>query len=291
MPQLASLRSPQGIATLEKKAFRPLREVHVEVIELRERAKEIPNDYLVVLVGKMITEEGLPTYQTMLNTMDGVRDETGASPSSWAIWTGAWTAEENRHGDLLNKYLYLSGRVDMRQIEKTIQYLIGSGMDPRIENNPYLGFIYTSFEERTSFIVHGNTSRLAKEHGDIKLDQICGTTAGDEKRLESAYTKIVEKLFEIDPKETVVAFEEMMRKKFLMPVHLMYDGRDDNLFDHFSAVAQSLTGLSANGQKAQDYVLWWLPVRIRKLEERGHVWAKEGPTIPFTWIFDWEVNL
>lgn len=99
-----------------------------QVKELRERAKELPDDYFVVLVGDMITEEALPTYQTMLNTLDGVRDETGASLTSWAIWTRAWTAEENRHGDLLNKYLYLSGRVDMRQIEKTIQYLIGSGM-------------------------------------------------------------------------------------------------------------------------------------------------------------------
>lgn len=101
---------------------------HDQVKELRQRAKEIPDDYLVVLVGDMITEEALPTYQTMLNTLDGVRDETGASPSPWAVWTRAWTAEENRHGDLLNKYLYLTGRVDMRQIEKTIQYLIGSGM-------------------------------------------------------------------------------------------------------------------------------------------------------------------
>ena len=101
---------------------------HEQVKELRDRAKELPDDYFVVLVGDMITEEALPTYQTMLNTLDGVRDETGASPTSWAIWTRAWTAEENRHGDLLNKYLYLSGRVDMRQIEKTIQYLIGSGM-------------------------------------------------------------------------------------------------------------------------------------------------------------------
>ncbi|KAL8482794.1 hypothetical protein ACS0TY_025720 [Phlomoides rotata] len=101
---------------------------HDEVKELRERAREIPDDYFVVLVGDMITEEALPTYQTMLNTLDGVRDETGASPTPWAIWTRAWTAEENRHGDLLNKYLYLSGRVDMRQIEKTIQYLIASGM-------------------------------------------------------------------------------------------------------------------------------------------------------------------
>ena len=89
---------------------------------------ELPDDYFVVLVGDMITEEALPTYQTMLNTLDGVRDETGASPTSWGIWTRAWTAEENRHGDLLNRYLYLSGRVDMKQIEKTIQYLIGSGM-------------------------------------------------------------------------------------------------------------------------------------------------------------------
>ncbi|CAI9090804.1 OLC1v1025658C1 [Oldenlandia corymbosa var. corymbosa] len=99
-----------------------------QVKDLRERCKEIPDDYFVVLVGDMITEEALPTYQTMINTLDGVRDETGASLTSWAIWTRAWTAEENRHGDLLNKYLYLSGRVDMKQIEKTTQYLIGSGM-------------------------------------------------------------------------------------------------------------------------------------------------------------------
>ncbi|GMJ08505.1 suppressor of SA insensitive 2, FATTY ACID BIOSYNTHESIS 2, lesion dwarf mimic 1 [Hibiscus trionum] len=285
-----------------------------QVKELRERAKEIPDDYFVVLVGDMITEEALPTYQTMLNTLDGVRDETGASLTSWAIWTRAWTAEENRHGDLLNKYLYLSGRVDMRQIEKTIQYLIGSGMDPRTENNPYLGFIYTSFQERATFISHGNTARHAKEHGDINLAQICGNIASDEKRHETAYTKIVEKLFEIDPDGTVLAFADMMRKKISMPAHLMYDGRDDNLFDNFSAVAQRLgvytardyadileflvnkwnvreiTGLSAEGRKAQDYVCG-LPPRIRRLEERAQGRAKQGPKVPFSWIFDREVQL
>ncbi|MBA0628553.1 hypothetical protein Godav_023269 [Gossypium davidsonii] len=287
---------------------------HEQVKELRERAKEIPDDYFVVLVGDMITEEALPTYQTMLNTLDGVRDETGASLTPWAIWTRAWTAEENRHGDLLNKYLYLSGRVDMRQIEKTIQHLIGSGMDPRTENNPYLGFIYTSFQERATFISHGNTARLAKEHGDIKLAQICGNIASDEKRHETAYTKIVEKLFEIDPDGTVLAFADMMRKKISMPAHLMYDGQDDNLFDNFSAVAQRLgvytardyadileflvnkwkvteiTGLSADGRKAQDYVCG-LPPRIRRLEERAQGRAKEAPRVPFSWIFDREVQL
>jgi acyl-[acyl-carrier-protein] desaturase len=88
----------------------------------------LSDDYLVCLVGDTITEEALPTYQTMLNTLDGTRDETGASPTPWGIWTRAWTAEENRHGDLLHTYLYLTGRVDMKAVQKTTQFLIGSGM-------------------------------------------------------------------------------------------------------------------------------------------------------------------
>ncbi|XP_020596392.1 stearoyl-[acyl-carrier-protein] 9-desaturase, chloroplastic-like [Phalaenopsis equestris] len=285
---------------------------HDEVRELRERSKEIPDEFFVVLVGDMITEEALPTYQTMLNTLDGVRDETGASPTSWAVWTRAWTAEENRHGDLLNKYMYLSGRVDMKQIERTIQYLIGSGMDPRTENNPYLGFIYTSFQERATFISHGNTARLAKEHGDLKLAQVCGIIASDEKRHETAYTKIIEKLFEIDPDGTVIAFADMMKKKISMPAHLMFDGRDDNLFEHFSAVAQQLgvytakdyadilqflvarwkveelTGLSGDGKKAQDFVCTLVP-RIRRLDERAQARSKQGGKMRFSWIYDREV--
>ncbi|KAL3653981.1 hypothetical protein CASFOL_003662 [Castilleja foliolosa] len=285
-----------------------------QVRELQKRAKELPDEYLVVLVGDMITEEALPTYQTMLNTLDSVRDETGASPTPWAIWTRAWTAEENRHGDLLNKYLYLTGRVDMKQIETTIQYLIGSGMDPGTDKNPYLGFIYTSFQERATFISHGNTARLAKEHGDLKLAQICGIIAADEKRHETAYTKIVEKLFEIDADGTVLALADMMRKKISMPAHLMYDGRDDNLFHHFSSVAQrlgvytakdyadildflvarwevdKLTGLSGEGRKAQEYVCG-LTTRIRRLEERARARAKETESVPFSWLYGREVKL
>uniref|UniRef100_H9NA66 Acyl-[acyl-carrier-protein] desaturase n=1 Tax=Ophrys sphegodes TaxID=145953 RepID=H9NA66_OPHSP len=227
----------------------------------------------------------------------------------------SWTAEENRHGDLLNKYLYLTGRVDMRQIEKTIQYLIGSGMDPRTENNPYLGFIYTSFQERATSISHGNTARHAKDYGDLSLAQVCGIIASDEKRHEKAYTKIIEKLFEIDPDATVLAFADMMKKKISMPAHLMYDGRDDNLFKHFSSVAQrlgvytakdyadileflverwnveELTGLSSEGRKAQDYVCTLVP-RIRKVDERAQGMAKKGgQTMRFSWIHDREVML
>ena len=95
-----------------------------EVKEFREKAETLPDETLVVLVGDMVTEEALPTYQTLLNTFEGVDDPTGTSSSAWCKWTRGWTSEENRHGDLLNRYLYLTGRVDMRAVECTIQHLV-----------------------------------------------------------------------------------------------------------------------------------------------------------------------
>ncbi|KAK7320895.1 hypothetical protein VNO77_30814 [Canavalia gladiata] len=293
----------------------PFHDFMDQVKALQDRTKELPDEYLVVLVGDMITEEALPTYQTMINSLDGVRDESGVSPSPWAVWTRAWTAEENRHGDLLRTYLYLSGRVDMNMIDRTVHYLIGAGMDPGMENNPYLGFVYTSFQERATFVAHGNTARLAKERGDPVLARICGTIAADEKRHENAYSRIVEKLLEVDPTGAMVAIGDMMEKKITMPAHLMFDGKDPRLFEHYSAVAQrlgvytandyadilecliirwkleKLEGLTADGKKAQDFVCR-LPRRIRKLQERAEERAREMKPhgVNFSWIFNKEHN-
>ena len=187
--------------------------------------------------------------------------------------------------------------------------------DPQTENNPYLGFVYTSFQERATFISHGNTARHAKEHGDQKLARICGIIAADERRHENAYTKIVEKLFELDPDGTMLAFADMMRKKISMPAHLMYDGQNEHLFDDFSLVAQRtgvytardyadimehlvkrwdvshIKGLTPEGEAAQQYVCS-LPPRIRKLDERAQAKVKKGPrTGSFSWIFNREVAL
>jgi acyl-[acyl-carrier-protein] desaturase len=57
--------------------------VGLQLAELRKRTDCLPDDYFVVLVGDMVTEEALPTYMAMLNTLDGVRDETGAVKSPW----------------------------------------------------------------------------------------------------------------------------------------------------------------------------------------------------------------
>lgn len=286
------------------------------VHDLRERTKDIPDDYFVVLIGDMITEEALPTYMAMLNTLDGVRDETGASQTPWGQWTRQWVAEENRHGDLMNKFCYLTGRVDMRSVEVTIQNLIGSGMDPKTENNPYLGFVYTSFQERATKVSHGNTARLASEYGDETLGKICGAIASDESRHEIAYTRIVDELFKRDPNGAMLAFSDMMKKQIVMPAHLMDDmqhGQNNggrNLFNDFSEVAEKLgvydasdycdimehlisrwevSNISVTGDaaEAQEYLMK-LPDRIRKLSERAAARKAKGPKneVNFSWIFN-----
>ncbi|KAJ6814071.1 stearoyl-[acyl-carrier-protein] 9-desaturase, chloroplastic-like [Iris pallida] len=291
-------------------AASPDEEFLARITEIRERAAGIPDEYYVCLVGNMITEEALPTYQTVFNTFDGIADESGMSPSPWARWTRSWSAEENRHGDLLNKYLYLSGRLDMRQIEKTIQYLIAAGMNIGTDNNPYCGLIYTSFQERATFISHGNTARHAKGHGDLALAKICGLIAADEKRHEFAYTKVVEKLFEVDPDTTMLALADMMRRKIAMPAAFMFDGLDRELFPHYSAVAQNVgiyttkdyadnveffvkrwdvgnitSGLSSKGREAQEYVCG-LADRFRKMDERKKKKNNSSTIVPFSWIFN-----
>ena len=97
-----------------------------EVKELREIAKELPYDFWVTLVGDTITEEALPTYESWLMDVEGIDN---VERNGWSKWIRQWTGEENRHGDLLNKYLYLSGRVNMREVEMTTQHLINDGFD------------------------------------------------------------------------------------------------------------------------------------------------------------------
>jgi len=50
------------------------------VDELRARAREIPDDYYVCLVGNMVTEEALPTYHAALNSFVGYDSPSSAGP-------------------------------------------------------------------------------------------------------------------------------------------------------------------------------------------------------------------
>lgn len=265
-----------------------------QIKSLRERSATIPDTVITSLVGNMITEEALPSYQTYFNLI--VNDEKDlVSENGWVRWSRAWTAEENRHGDLLNKYLYMSGRCDMKAVEQTIHRLIYNGFDPKTNQDPYQAIVYTSFQERATKISHVNTGKLADKAGDNNLSRICKTIAGDEARHEKAYKSFMSKIFEIDPNGALAAFDKMMRKQITMPAILMdKGGSNPNLFTEFSAITQkigvyttwdyasiiehlvslwkieSLSGLKDGAAKAQDY-LSTLANRYKRIAERMKV--------------------
>ncbi len=279
------------------------------VQSLRDDAAGLSDELLVVLVGNAITEEALPSYQTMTNRHGGVSDQTGASEDPWARWTRGWTAEENRHGVLLSAYLYLSGRVDMRAVEVTTQHLIRNGFDPKTANDPYKGLIYTSFQERATRVSHGNVAQLANRSGDARLGKICNLIAGDEARHEEAYKSFVKKLLELDPGGTLVAFAQMMQTKVAMPARLMSDGIEADLFGRFSTVAQRIgvytahdyatiiehlvvhwnvsgvCGVSGEAVQAQDY-LCGLGAHYHRFAERIEGRGAKQARAPLSWIFD-----
>lgn len=264
-----------------------------QLLSLREEAARLPQDVLTVLIGDMITEEALPTYAGWIATLDGVLDGKGQPNTPWGAWNRGWCAEENRHGDILNRYLYLSGRVNMREIELTINNLIYDGGNTQNENDPYRTFIYTSFQEIATRISHLNVGKLAREHGASLLYNISARVAGDENRHARAYKTFIQKIMEVDVNEAVLAFQDMMKKKITMPAMYMRErgAAPGDTFEKFEAVAnrlkvytgtdyveiiehllqewniEKLGGLSSAAAEAQEY-LCNLPGRYRKIIDR-----------------------
>lgn len=274
-----------------------------EVKELREIAKDLPYDFWVTLVGDTITEEALPTYESWLMDVEGVDN---VERNGWSNWVRQWTSEENRHGDLLNKYLYLSGRVNMREVEMTTQHLIADGFDIGTGRDPYKNFVYTSFQELATYISHNRVSQIAKEYGDKKLSKICKLIAGDEMRHHHAYAEFVTQIFKVDPSEMMLSFQYMMKQKITMPAVFLRESGEKigTAFEEFSNSAQKIgvytasdyvdilqklvekweidkiVNLTDEAEKARDYLMK-LPARMAKISERL---VLPEQTATFKWV-------
>ncbi len=265
-----------------------------EIKEIQELSKDLDDDFWVCMIGDTITEEALPTYEAWLLNIDGVsQTENNGQDNGWAKWIRQWTAEENRHGDVLNKMLYLSGRINMREVEITTQHLIADGFDIGTASDPYKNFVYTSFQELATYISHNNVAKIAKKKGFKMLAKMNKIIAGDEMRHHLAYVEFVKQIFEHDPNEMMLAFRDMMKHKIVMPaMHLRQSFETKGtIFDQFSIVAQragvytgfdyvnimdklikawdidKISGLSDEAEKARDYLIK-LPGRMYRITER-----------------------
>ncbi len=273
--------------------------------EIRELAKELPYDFWVTLVGDTITEEALPTYESWLMDVEGVNQMEGKG-NAWSKWVRQWTSEENRHGDVLNKYLYLSGRVNMREVEVTTQHLIADGFDIGTDRDPYKNFVYTSFQELATYISHNRVAKMAREYGNTALSRMCRIISGDEMRHHKAYATFVDEIFKVDPSNMMIAFKEMMVHKIVMPAHFLRESGQTigAAFEDFSNSAQrigvytaqdyidilqnlidqwnisNIDNLTEEAEKARDYLMK-LPARMERIAQRMKIPAESHT---FKWV-------
>lgn len=213
------------------------------VEEFQRMAAGVPDFALAILVGNAITEEGLPHFFQMIHAYATKGKQQGDPKTALEDFTVIWTGQEHRHGVVFHGYSYLTGRVNMRAFEESTQEYLINGVDTRTGEDPYEAIVYVSFQERAAKISHRNLGTVVKRAGDKTLASICGKTAGEEDDHEMVYKPLMGAIFDEDPDDAMIAFNNMMEKKIAMP------GASMPFFDPYAAVAH------ANGiYTAQEYV-------------------------------------
>jgi acyl-[acyl-carrier-protein] desaturase len=159
--------------------------------QLRAQASGIPDPIRAALALNMLTEEGLPHFHRLLAVYLG--DE-----SHWRAWNNLWTAEEDRHGQVLHDYARDTRLFDQRKIEEMQFEYLRAGFHPEWDRDPYRVFAYTTVQERATQFSHGETGRIVGEY-EPRLAEVLSHVAKDEARHYAFYRSVFELILERDP--------------------------------------------------------------------------------------------
>ncbi len=158
---------------------------------LRVQATGIPDPIRAALALNMLTEEGLPHFHRLLAVYLG--DE-----SHWRAWNNLWTAEEDRHGQVLHDYTRDTRLFEARKIEEMQFEYLRRGFHPEWDHDPYRVFAYTTVQERATQFSHGETGRIVGEY-EPRLAEVLGHVAKDEARHYAFYRSVFDLILERDP--------------------------------------------------------------------------------------------
>lgn len=247
----------------------------LELEQLRQRAKGLPDGVRVAIALNLLTEEGLPHFHRLLATYMG-------HDSVWAEWNNLWTAEEDRHGCVLRDYVRDARIYDMSALEHLQYQYIESGFDPKWQDDPYRLLAYTSLQEKATQSSHSNAGRIAGLY-EPRLQKVLAHIAADEARHYLFYRDSFSAVLKADTNRALAALASVA-PALAMPGHNIegfaqmseverragiYGPREymklvEDLVKHWAIDA--LTGLSAAGRAAQEKVMK-LPSRLARMAE------------------------
>jgi acyl-[acyl-carrier-protein] desaturase len=260
---------------------------------LKERSEGLSDAVRVALALNLITEEGLPHFHRLISHHLG-------SDTFWAKWTNMWTAEEDRHGNVIRDYVRDSRIFNFREVELIQFYYQQAGFNPDWNNDPYKVFVYTTLQERATQISHKNTGRSASEEEPL-LSGILNSVAADEAKHYTFYRNVFKEILDLDPEQalksaaaimpaiempgnSVENFKEMAdiirRKGIYGPWEYKSIVEEAIKFWNIEVIA----GLSDIASKAQEAILA-IPDRLKKIAE-----YLERRTVSKTFSFDFIYN-
>lgn len=240
---------------------------------LPQRAQHLPDSVRVSLALNLLTEEGLPHFHRLVSIYLG-------PDSIWSKWNAMWTAEEDRHGNVIHDYVRMARLYNAVELDR-IQYLyIEAGFNPDWERNPYRLLAYTSLQERATQIAHSNTGKVAGNYEPL-IQSILEKVSSDEARHYAFYRSVFKGILATDPDGALEAALSVIAN-FNMPGHTIpgYDDMAEVVYRsgiygprEYKTIIEELlefwnvanvTGLSARGQQAQDALMAY-PARLERV--------------------------
>ena len=246
-----------------------------EISELRERAAGISDNARVALALNVLTEEGLPHFHRLIAHNLGNDDH-------WREWNGLWTAEEDRHGNILRDYIRDSRLLNFSVLEKLQFDYIKAGFHPSWNGDPYKIFVYTSCQEKATFISHLNTGKLVGAQEPL-LFTICQRIAQDESLHYAFYLNVFKEIIARDPNTALQCAADIMPSIDMPGISMANFNEYADLVrrsgiygprDYQKIVEQLITSwnvgvlpqLNEIGRKAQEKIMS-IPARLQKVAD------------------------
>lgn len=263
--------------------------------QLRAQAGGIPDAARAAIALNMLTEEGLPHFHRLLAVYLG-------DDSFWRQWNNLWTAEEDRHGQVLHDYVRDTRILQQRKLEEMQFEYLRRGFHPEWDRDPYRVFVYTTVQERATQFSHGETGKIVAEY-EPRLGEVMGHLAKEEARHYSFYRTIVEEILKRDPDQGLHSASFIL-PAIDMPGVTMPGFKDladvirrAGIYgprDYLRIVqeqirywrVESLQGLGELGRKAQEKILA-IPARLRRIAEHMETRSKRK-TFSFEVVFNRE---
>ena len=263
--------------------------------ELRARAAGIPDPARAALALNLLTEEGLPHFHRLLAVYLG--DE-----SFWRSWNNLWTAEEDRHGQVLHDYARETRLLQQRKLEEMQFEYLRAGFHPEWDRDPYRVFAYTTVQERATQFSHSETGKIVAEY-EPALASILSHVAKDEARHYAFYRTVFEEILKRDPDQALHSASFIL-PAIDMPGVTMPGFKDladvirrAGIYgprDYLRIVQEqirywkieSIEGLNELGRKAQEKIMG-IPARLKRIAEHMETRTK-SKTFSFEVVFNRE---